>query len=56
MKVTSENGRSYNLSKAIISKLQAAKTADRADMVFYQEAPHVLARDRCGIWLAADYI
>lgn len=56
MRITSENGHSYNLDAKAVGELRRAKTANTAERVFNRLAPHVSCHDRLGIWFAVDYV
>ena len=54
MKLTTENGHTYELDMLAIRELQAAKTANVAEAIFERFAPYVPRCDRCGVWFAVD--
>ncbi len=56
MQLKTDRGKTYELSRAAILALQAAKNARTADDAFAGFANHVPRRDRLDVWLAVDSI
>ena len=56
IKVTTENGHSYELTETAVLMLMDAKNGRQADDAFEGFAPHVPHKDRSSIWFAVDDI
>ena len=54
MRITTENGHTYEISKETALRLLNATDGRQADDVFEGHAPHVPARDRGGVWFIVD--